>query len=78
MRKATVTLHNEPVGSVWEDENGFFFQYSDDYLLQFDCIPISLTLPLRKEKYKSDTILPFFDGLIPEGWLLQIAENHWK
>jgi serine/threonine-protein kinase HipA len=23
-------------------------------------------------------MFPFFDGLIPEGWLLNIAEKNWK
>ena len=23
-------------------------------------------------------LFPFFDGLIPEGWLLDIAEQSWK
>lgn len=23
-------------------------------------------------------MFPFFDGLIPEGWLLEIAVNNWK
>jgi serine/threonine-protein kinase HipA len=23
-------------------------------------------------------LFPFFDGLIPEGWLLNIAQEHWK
>jgi serine/threonine-protein kinase HipA len=23
-------------------------------------------------------LFPFFDGLIPEGWLLDIAVDHWK
>jgi serine/threonine-protein kinase HipA len=23
-------------------------------------------------------LFPFFDGLIPEGWLLNIAESSWK
>jgi len=23
-------------------------------------------------------LFPFFDGLIPEGWLLDIAEKNWK
>jgi len=23
-------------------------------------------------------LFSFFDGLIPEGWLLNIASNHWK
>ena len=40
--------------------------------------PVSLTLPLRAEAYQSDVMFPFFDGLIPEGWLLNIAQEHWK
>jgi len=24
------------------------------------------------------TLFPFFDGLIPEGWLLEFAEQTWK
>ena len=40
--------------------------------------PISLTLPLREVPYYSKTLFPFFDGLIPEGWLLNIAQEHWK
>lgn len=35
--------------------------------------PISLTLPLRREAYQSTVLFPFFDGLIPEGWLLDVA-----
>ena len=23
-------------------------------------------------------MFPFFDGLIPEGWLLDVAEENWK
>ena len=40
--------------------------------------PIILTLPLRREAYESQTMFPFFDGLIPEGWLLDIATDSWK
>ena len=39
---------------------------------------ISLTMPLREEPYKDKVLFPFFDGLIPEGWLLGIAERSWK
>ena len=41
-------------------------------------LPVSLTLPLRDEPYTSPTLFPFFDGLIPEGWLLDIAVHNWK
>ena len=39
---------------------------------------ISLTLPLTDKPYISNILHPFFDGLIPEGWLLDIAEKNWK
>jgi serine/threonine-protein kinase HipA len=39
---------------------------------------VSLTLPLSQEPYHSSVLFPFFDGLIPEGWLLGIAEKSWK
>jgi len=35
-------------------------------------------LPLREKEYTSEVLFPFFDGLIPEGWLLEIAEKNWK
>ena len=39
---------------------------------------ISLTLPVRREPYISEELFPFFDGLIPEGWLLNLAQKNWK
>ena len=39
---------------------------------------MSATLPLRQEAYLSPTLFPFFDGLIPEGWLLDVAAENWK
>ena len=29
-------------------------------------------MPLRAEKYDSKELFPFFDGLLPEGWLLDL------
>ena len=36
------------------------------------------TLPLSEKEYKSKTLFPFFDGLIPEGWMLQVVSRNWK
>ena len=33
---------------------------------------------LTDKPYHDTVLFPFFDGLIPEGWLLNIAENSWK
>ncbi len=64
-------------GTVWQDEEGYGFVYTKEY---YDSggSPVSLTLPLRQEPYTDSKMLPFFDGLIPEGWLLDIALDNWK
>jgi serine/threonine-protein kinase HipA len=49
-----------------------------DYLRNNQAQAISLTMPLTEKPYQSKTLFAFFDGLIPEGWLLDIAERNWK
>ena len=61
-----------------ETDDGYVLQYNEQYLQQPDSKPISLTLPTVRESYTSKVLFPFFDGLIPEGWLLDIAVDHWK
>lgn len=72
-------MHDTLAGWLIEDENGYHFQYEQVYL-QTDQFKqaISLTLPLQEKVFTSKTLFPFFDGLIPEGWLLDIAEKNWK
>ena len=61
-----------------ENENGYTFLYDSDYLDDKGAEAISLTLPLTDKPYNSMVLFPFFDGLIPEGWLLDIAERSRK
>lgn len=78
MKKAKVYLYDQLAGILTEDENGFHFQYEQAYLGAKEAEPISLTLPLTENVYQSKILFPFFDGLIPEGWLLDIAQKNWK
>lgn len=78
MKRAKVYLYDRLAGKLLEDENGFTFTYDADYLNLSDAMAISLTLPLTANPYRSTVLFPFFDGLIPEGWLLDIAERSWK
>lgn len=77
-RSGKVLYKNKVAGIVWQDEDGYGFKYNEDYLQSIDAVAVSLTLPLRVEPYKSNTMIPFFDGLIPEGWLLEITVKNWK
>lgn len=78
MRRGKILMQNHLAGFLIEDEEGYTFTYDEMYLTQENAQPVSLTLPLRNTPYRSKTLFPFFDGLIPEGWLLEIAEKNWK
>ena len=78
MRQAKVRMYNNLAGILTEDDEGYHFEYDKLYLESQDKEPISLTLPLKNDKYTSKILFPFFDGLIPEGWLLDIAQKNWK
>lgn len=78
MRKGNVYYQNTLAGIISEHEDGYSFQYYETYLALSSNKPISLNLPLQKQPYIDKTLFPFFDGLIPEGWLLNIAVANWK
>ena len=78
MRKAKVYMHDLLAGEIKESDEGYLFLYNRDYLKSEKAVAVSLTLPLSDKVYESTTMFPFFDGLIPEGWLLEIAEKNWK
>ena len=76
MKSAKIFMYDRFAGILTENEDGFSFVYDPEYLQQTDAEPISLTMP--EEPYEDKVLFPFFDGLIPEGWLLNIAERSWK
>lgn len=59
-------------------ESGYDFEYEPSYIEKPGARPISLGMPLRKEKYHSKTLFPFFEGLLPEGWLLELTAQTLK
>lgn len=77
-RSGKVYVKNVFYGVVSETDDGYQFSYAEDYLQNVNAQAVSLTLPLTKKPYQSKTLFAFFDGLIPEGWLLDLAEKNWK
>ena len=73
MKRANIYYKNVLAGVLTEGDDGYEFYYLPKYLTSDEAKPVTLTMPLRKEVYKSNVLFPFFDGLIPEGWLLDVA-----
>jgi serine/threonine-protein kinase HipA len=79
MNKRGIVFYKDfKAGLIAETDEGYEFVYTAEYLEMDSAKPVSLTLPLSTYKYTSKVLFPFFDGLIPEGWLLDIAAKHWK
>lgn len=73
MRIGKVYVNDIYAGLLKEDESGYSFVYCEDYCLNHQNQPVSLTLPVRRDAYTSNVMFSFFDGLIPEGYLLELA-----
>ncbi|MDL5514741.1 HipA N-terminal domain-containing protein [Arenibacter sp. M-2] len=78
MRQGEIWVNNQKAGVLIENDEGYIFQYDKAYLSLKNATPVSLTFPLQEPPFTSDNLFPFFDGLIPEGWLLDIAQKNWK
>lgn len=78
MKKGNVYINEIYAGEIQQNDDGFVFRYDKEYLNSETSTSVSLTLSLREEPYINKNLFPFFDGLIPEGWLLDIAEKNWK
>jgi serine/threonine-protein kinase HipA len=77
-RHAWILFKNQKAGLLTEETDHYLFSYNPDYLQTPGAQPISLTMPLRTQPYKDRQLHSFFDGLIPEGWLLDVATSNWK
>ncbi len=79
MRRGKVYYKDNLAGIIMEtDEGEFVFQYNELYVEEHPDKFITFTMPVAKEPYTDKRLFSFFDGLIPEGWLLDIASENWK
>lgn len=75
MRQAQVFVNAEVAGVLEELPGGRFrFRYESDYR----GAPISLTMPIRGTEYEYERFPPFFEGLLPEGIMLEALLRRCK
>lgn len=79
MRQAKVYYQDDLAGILVETDDGEYeFTYDKEYVKSFPDRFLTFTMPVSKKTYRSNRLFPFFEGLIPEGWLLEIASKNWK
>ena len=79
MRKGKVYYKDYFAGVIVETNEGdYVFQYDKEYVQNHPDDFITFTMPVTEKPYVDNRLFPFFEGLIPEGWLLDIASENWK
>ncbi len=79
MRRGKVYYKDHLAGFITEtDEGEYEFQYEDKYVKNHPNDFVTFTMPVSDKLYIEKRLFPFFEGLIPEGWLLDIASKNWK
>lgn len=80
MRSGQVYFDGVLAGHLREtnEGRGMSFQYVEAWCLDPAREPISLTLPKQTEPFEWSGPSPFFMGLLPEGWLFQLALDSLK
>jgi HipA-like protein len=81
---AMVFYNDRPAGIITKTGKTYRFAYYETYLNDAASRPVSITLPLRKEVYESDTLFPAFINMLSEGAnkriqcrMLKIDENDY-
>ena len=77
-RVGKVSISGQRVGFLKEVDGQTIFTYTSEWLSRPDAQGVSLTLPLRLEPYLHQGLHPFFENLLPEGWLLDITSKKFK
>lgn len=68
IRKAIIVVHNKRAGILMQDNtDGYQFTYDDNY----EGESVSLTMPLSVKNYSFAQFPSFFEGLLPEGIMLE-------
>lgn len=79
MRSAAIYYKNYLAGILTETDDGeYLFEYEEKYITEHPDQFLTFTMPVGAKSFAHNRLFPFFEGLIPEGWLLDVASQNWK
>ncbi len=72
-----VYLHENLIGHLIQDEGGqMVFEYAENWLAHPHASALSVSLPLRRERFKQKECRGFFAGILPEGGKREIIARN--
>lgn len=75
MKKARILVHGVFAGILEQRDDGkYYFAYDQAY----QGAPVSLTMPIKSKEFHYQSFPPFFEGLLPEGAMLEALLRKYK
>lgn len=75
MQKLRVFVNGRAAGVLQKLANDHYrFEYDETY----QGAPVSLTMPIKNKSYEYKKFPPFFEGLLPEGIMLEALLRKYK
>jgi len=75
-RRAVVLFQDQDAGIIEETKEGYKFTYNNEFIEKNKSLSVSL--PIKQKIYESADLFPFFAGLLPEGWYLDLVVKTLK
>ena len=55
-------------GMLWRDEDGYHFEYDDEFISNENTFSISVNMPKSQKRFNSDSLFANFQSILSEGF----------
>jgi serine/threonine-protein kinase HipA len=68
MRLKVIYKEEHFAGLLWRDDEGFHFEYDNDFISNDSTFPISVNMPKSQKIYDSKQLFAIFQSMLSEGF----------
>jgi serine/threonine-protein kinase HipA len=62
-------------GMLWRDEQGYHFEYEDEFITNENTFPISVNMPKSHKRFTSNRLFANFQSMLSEGFNRELLCN---
>ena len=68
MKLKVIYKGKDLAGVLWRDDNGYHFEYDDEFISKDNTFPISVNMPKTQKRYDSNSLFANFQSMLSEGY----------
>ena len=68
MKARVIYKEKYNAGMLWRDEDGYHFEYDDEFISNENTFSISVNMPKSQKRFASDSLFANFQSILSEGF----------